>query len=242
MERFQTALELRTRLRSLIGSQSSDALSGQATPRHKEYIRLAHDEVIIKRQWRTSEREHEFTFGIAQRYFNYPSNCRGQNVLSVSVWSNGEDQTGGGWLPLRKRPIGPELNTLPLEAEGGDVAAASRSMPSRWQPMDQLEVWPLADIPYLGLMKHTVSPDLLQDTDVTVVDAIAVLHIAIAMAFRDKKNFTLADANEAKGINRCNLLNAWQHSGEIVHIDDDAAFDDFDTLIDPLKFAERRPG
>lgn len=242
MERFKTLLELRTTLRRLLGSQSSDALSGQSTDRHNEYIRLAHDEVMTMRQWKTSEREFDFTFGVAQRLFNYPSNCGAGNVLSVAVWSNGIDNSSGEWLPLRKRRIGVELNSDPIEDFGGSAAEATRSMPSRYQTKAQLEVWPPADVQYLGRIIHTVSPQLIYDIDKTVVDSTAVLHLALSYGFADKKNYKLSEIHEVKGQKRAAFINGWQQAGEITHIDDDAALDDFDTLIDPLQFVERRPG
>lgn len=242
MERFKTLLALRTTLRRLLGGASTDALSGQSSDRYNGYLNLAHEEVITLRNWRASEREYSFTFGVAGRFYNYPPNCRGQGVISVAVWSNGVDNSSGEWLPLRKRPIGVQLNSDPIESFGGDAAAATRSMPSRWQPKNQIEVWPPADIPYLGRIIHTVSPELLVDTDLTVVDSTAVLHLALSYGFNDKKNYKLADVNEAKGQKRAAFINGWTQAGEVVHLDDDANFDECETIIDPLMYAERRPG
>ncbi len=47
MERFLPKSEIRQRLRVLTGQQSTDVLSGQASQRQNEYIRLAHEEVTL---------------------------------------------------------------------------------------------------------------------------------------------------------------------------------------------------
>lgn len=242
MERFQSLVTLRNRLRRLIGSQSSDALSGQATDRHNEYIRLAHDEVLIARQWQTTQTEYRFEFGIDQLVYNYPTNCGAGNILAIAVWSNGIDGSSGQWIPLRKRPIGLILDTDPIRDYGGDAAAAQRAIPSRYHLKGQIEVWPAPDVPYYGKIDHTVNPELNADSDVTVVDSVATLHLALAKAFADKKNYKLAELNEAKGQARIAYINAWQQAGEIVPLDEEATYDDHGTIVDPLQFVERRPG
>ncbi len=244
MERFQTLQRLRTRLRVITGQSDDNSMSGQTFDRHNEYCNLAHEEVMTLRQWGTTESEYTFQIGVDQRFIDYPPNCRGENVLELAIWSNGTDTTTGLYLPLRKRPIPIYLDTDPISDAGGEPAAAMRSMPTRYQLRNQIETWPRADQIYLAKMRYTVNPELLADDDQTVVDAVAVLHLAAAYEYVHLGESDVADKHRVLGLKRANIINAWQHNGEVVQMDDQASMDDIEwTRIDPvLIIDQRRPG
>lgn len=244
MERFQTLDQLIGRLRVMTGQSGDSTTSGQTYGRHKEYLNLAHEEVMTLRQWCTTEREYLFTIGVDQRFTSYPPNCRGENVLAIGVWSNGTDTTSGRYLPLRKAPIPVYLDTDPISDAGGDPAIAVRSMPTRYQLKNQIETWPRADILYSAKMDYTVNPELLAGTDVTVVDAVATLHLAAAFEYVHLGESDVADKHRVLGLKRVQLINGWQHHGEVVALDDQASMDDLDLgRLDPSFIVDvRRPG
>lgn len=246
MEQFLSRSVIKSRLRAICGHSGSDAQSGQTANRHHEYIRMAHDEVILRRQWRSTMRETLFTFGVDQRFYPYPTNARAENIQAIAVWSNGVNTASGVYLPLRKTSIPIVLDTDPISDAGGDAAAAQRAMPTRFHLKDQIEVWPRADIPYLGKIDHTISTDLSQDADVTVVDALAVLYNACSYEFEHLGDDSASASYAKRAEKRLRLISAWQEHGEVVSMDDAAVMhrlDGLDDRIDPsLIVDQRRPG
>lgn len=226
MERFLAKSEIRRRLRVMTGQASADALGSQTYDRHNEFIRLANEEVLTRRGWASTRTETTGTIEVAQRYLNYPANCRGENVEQLAVWSQGVDTSTGWYLPLLKRKIPVELTIDPLVAYGGDALTAQLGRPTRYQLKNQIELWKLADIQYLFKIVHTINPALDQDTDVSVVDAITILLLAAEQEYDHLADDALSQKQRVRAEARLRELHAWQHAGEKVAIDESCTFDE----------------
>lgn len=226
MERFLAKSEIRRRLRVMTGQASADVFGGQTMDRHNEFIRLANEEVLTRRQWQTLRLEQLGTIEIAQRMMNYPTNCRAENVEVLAVWSNGTDATRGYYIPLAKKRIPVSLDTDPLEATGGDAAIAQRGRPTRYELKNQIELWKLADIEYLFKLEYTKSPALDLDTDISVVDAISILLLAAEQEFDHLGDDQMAMKQRTRAELRIKGLHAWQVAGEKVAIDESCTFDE----------------
>lgn len=242
MERFLTRQAIRQRLRIITGQSQSESLSGQTYDRHNQYISLANDEVLLRRQWAATRRSLELTLEIDQQLVNYPANCRGENVEEFGVWSNGTDATSGYYVPLKKQRIPLALDTEPITAAGGDPAAAVRGFPTRWEPKTQIEIWKRPDKQYLAKLDYTVSPALEQDTDESVVDAVIIVHLAAELEFDFLGDEALAAKQRRMAEQRLALLHAWQHAGETFAADRDCTFDDDAGPTTYYNISTDRPG
>jgi hypothetical protein len=247
MEEYLSRADIRGMLRARCGYSGSDATSGQIYERHNGFIEDANATVLVRRQWGGLQREYTFTFGVDQRLYNYPPNCRMGNILAIGVWSEGVETDSGYYVPLKKSPIGLILDTDPISGAGGDPALTVQGMPRRYQLKTQIEVYPRAEKAYLGKIDHTVCPRLIQENDVSVVDAYVILWLAIA----DEKEILGDDMGAAtyrkKAEQRLRLLSAHEHHGEVVAIDDTAIAyrrtDSGEGRVDPIHIVDvLRPG
>lgn len=210
METYQTREEIRRRLQARLGYVSNDDQASQVMVQHNEFIRSACQEVFTRCQWVKTQRETRVQIGVAQRFVNMPANTTAGNILQVSIW-NAPAQL---YHVLRRAVIRQQLDNEPTEAAGGTDAEATRHMPQLYEPKTQIELWPLPDIAYELKIDHTVSPDLLDDADVTIVDAEAVILWAIADSYDFQGDLTLAKIARQKFEARIAKLKALQHTGE----------------------------
>ncbi len=205
MEVYATKLEIRKRVQARLGYVTNSAQSPLIQGQIDETIRAAALEIYTRCAWVQTQRETIVAIGIDQRFVDYPDNTTAGNIIAAAIW----DDTAKRFCPLRRRPITISQDDEPLVVEGGDASAARRAQPTMYHPKAQIEIWPRPDQAYQLKFDHTVSPDLYDNSTMSVVDAECIILWALADHFEFQQDAQAAKSNREKCELRIRRLRAW---------------------------------
>lgn len=132
---YRTLGELRSELRALVGMATAGAASGPNQTLVDAHLRNAQTLLYSTHDWAHLRKYGLKTLGTQAHLVDYPSTGNGANpdrIRYVSVLR------GGVWSPPIPRGITPSMYTY----------QTNYSWPQRWEPYEQIEVWPAADQQY----------------------------------------------------------------------------------------------
>jgi hypothetical protein len=162
---YRTLGELRTELRALVGMATAGSAAGPNTTLVDSHLRNAQTLLYWTHDWAHLRKYGLKALGVQQYLLDYPSTGNGANpdrIRYVSVLR------GGVWSPPIPKGITPSMYTY----------QSNYSWPQRWEPYEQIEIWPAADQAYSvrifyieNLSRFTQDNDRasLDDTLITMV-------------------------------------------------------------------------
>lgn len=132
---YRTLGELRSAMRAKLGAASAGSAAGPNQTLIDEHLRDAQTLLYWSHDWAHLRRYATKTLGASETLLDYPADgngCNPDRVRYVSVYR------GGVWSPPIPKGITPSMYTY----------QANASWPQRWEPYEQMEVWPQADQEY----------------------------------------------------------------------------------------------
>jgi hypothetical protein len=171
-------------MRAMVGAASSGASAGPNATLIDTHLRNAQTLLYWTHDWAHLRKYALKTLGQHQHLVDYPSTGNGANpdrIRYVSVLR------GGVWSPPIKKGITPSMYTY----------QENYSWPQRWEPYEQLEIWPAADQAYsLRIFYIENLARFTQDGDRASLDDTAIALVATATL---KAHYRQPDAALAKG-------------------------------------------
>ncbi len=183
MEISATRDQIRDRLIAKIGWATAIGVDDH----YNELIRAASVHVGEECQWASARREVRVSIGVDQRFLAYPANCGAVGLQEIGLW----DANGKFYKKLTRHTIGVVRDTDPTNDLGGVDDEVTRGEPVWYEPGEQIEIYPTADIIYEAKIIYTLSTELTTGLQVSAVDAELILLWASADAYQqigDEKN------------------------------------------------------
>jgi hypothetical protein len=162
---YRTLGELRSEMRAMLGSGASGAAAGVNATIIDTHLRNAQTLLYWAHDWAYLRRYETKSLGSAATLIDYPTAANPDRIRYVSVLR------GTVWSPPLKKGITPQMYTY----------QANPSWPQRWEPYDQIEVWPISDQVYsLRIFYILALGRFTQDNDRATVEDSAISICATA--------------------------------------------------------------
>jgi hypothetical protein len=116
-------------MRAMLGAAGAGSASGLNTAILDTHLRNAQELLYWNHDWAHLRRYETKQLGLQQYLLDYPATSNPDRIKAVSVYR------GGVWSTPIPRGITPSMYTYQL----------NYSWPQRWEPYEQIEVWPAAD-------------------------------------------------------------------------------------------------
>lgn len=132
---YRTLGDLRSEMRAMLGNAAAGAAAGPNATIVDTHLRNAQTLLYWTHDWAHLRKYGLKTLGTHAYLVDYPSDGNGANpdrIRFVSVLR------GGVWSPPLEKGITPSMYTY----------QENYSWPQRWEPYEQIEVWPAADQSY----------------------------------------------------------------------------------------------
>jgi hypothetical protein len=179
---YRTLVELRAEMRAMLGGGSTGTAAGVNATLLDTHLRNAQTLLYWTHDWAHLRKYEIKVIGATQTLIDYPTWCNPDRVRYVSV------QRGTVWSPPLKKGITPQMYTY----------QQNPSWPQRWEPYDQIEVWPLTDQIYnLRIFGIKSLASFTVDQDRASVDDSAISIVATSTL---KAHYRQPDSPVAKGI------------------------------------------
>jgi hypothetical protein len=179
---YRTLVELRAEMRAMIGAGSAGTAAGVNTPLIDTHLRNAQTLLYWTHDWAHLRAYELKTIGANQTLIDYPAAANPDRIRYMSVLR------GTVWSPPLKKGITPQMYTY----------QANVSWPQRWEPYEQIEIWPMTDAIYsLRIFYIKALGAFTDDGDRASVDDNAISIVATSTL---KAHYRQPDAQVAKGI------------------------------------------
>lgn len=166
---YRTLGELRAELRAILGFASSGAAAGPNQTLIDAQIRNAQTSLYWSHDWAHLRKREDKTLGVDEFLLDYPTSGNGANPDRVRFVSA---LRGGVWSPPLQKGITSSMYTY----------QDNPSWPQRWEPYEQLEIWPKADQIYTVRIFYIENQArFTQDTDRCSIDDTVVQLVATAV-------------------------------------------------------------
>lgn len=160
---YRTLGELRSEMRAMLGAASSGSAAGLNATIIDTHLRNAQVLLYWTHDWAHLRRYAPETLGVNQYLVDYPADANPDRIKCISA------QRGGVWSPPIPKGITPQLYTT----------QDNTSWPQRWEPYEQIEVWPKADQIYpLRIFYIKALDRFTQDGDRATLDDNAISIVA----------------------------------------------------------------
>lgn len=164
---YRTLEELRTQVRAACGFAASGAVAGANALLIDQKIRLAQSMLYEAGEWAHLRKYEDKTLGAGAYLLDYPTTANNDRIRAISALR------GTVWSPPLERGITPEMYTT----------QDNTSWPQRWEPYEQIEIWPKADQAYtVRIFFIKLLDPFTADGDRASLDDQAIEEGAIALA------------------------------------------------------------
>lgn len=180
MPAYRSLGDLRSELRARLGFSAAGAAAGVNQETLNSFLREAQNVLYWTHEWARLRRYETKTVGVNQYLIDYPATANPERIIALSLLQNGI------WLPPMKKGISPQLYTY----------QDNTAPPNRWEPYEQIELWPKADQQYsLRIFFIKALDRFTQDGDAATIDDSLIFTVALADA---KAHYRQPDAAEYK--------------------------------------------
>lgn len=182
---YRTLGDLRARLRTRLGYSAAGATTGVNQELLNNFLQGAQELLYWTHDWARLRRYTDSTIGPNQYLSDYPPTAHPDRIKAISI------QRNTVWSPPLKKGITAQMYTT----------QATVSWPQRWEPYDQIETWPKADVSYpiRIFFVRTLLRFEEDDDRATLDDSIIFLHaLADAKAhYKHKDSENYAEQRDA---------------------------------------------
>jgi hypothetical protein len=179
---YRTLGELRAEMRAMVGAGASGTAAGVAATLIDTHLRNAQTLLYWLHDWAHLRRYEIKALGSSQTLVDYPVTANPDRIRYVSVLR------GTVWSPPLVKGITPSMYTY----------QNNPSWPQRWEPYEQIEIWPITDQAYsLRIFFIKALGSFSVDGDRASVDDVAISVVATSTL---KAHYRQPDAQVAKGV------------------------------------------
>lgn len=158
---------LRTRLRTRLGFAAAGAAAGVNRTNLDDFLLEAQVDLYWTHDWARLRRYTEPTIGTSQTLIDYPTTAHPDRITGISVLR------GGVWSDPLPKGIRPRDYTY----------QANASWPQRWEPYEQIEIWPITDQSYdLRIFFIMALGRFTEDADLATIDDALIFKVALGRA------------------------------------------------------------
>lgn len=129
---YRTLGDLRSELRSCLGFGASGAAAGANQVLIDSHLRTAQNMLYNAHDWAHLRRYETKQTGASATLIDYPTDANPDRIKALSVYR------GGVWSKPLEKGIPSQLYTY----------QGNESWPQRWEPYEQIELWPQTDVDY----------------------------------------------------------------------------------------------
>jgi hypothetical protein len=177
---YRTLETLRTEMKALLGHGAAGSASGLNNALIDAHLRNAQTLLYYTHDWAHLRKYEIKNLGVDQHLIDYPVTANPDRIRYVSALR------GGVWSPPLEKGITPSMYTY----------QANKSWPQRWEPYEQIEIWPKADQVYqLRIFFIKALDRFEQDGDRATIDDTNISLVAMATL---KAHYRQPDAALAK--------------------------------------------
>jgi hypothetical protein len=179
---YRTLGELRAEMRAMLGAGAAGAAAGVSATIIDTHLRNAQTLLYWTHDWAHLRKWELKTLGMTQYLIDYPTSANPDRIKWISVLR------GGVWSKPIPKGIPASLYTY----------QANPSWPQRWEPYEQIEIWPITDQAYsLRIMYIKALAAFSVDGDRASLDDTAISIIATSTL---KGHYRQPDAAGAKSM------------------------------------------
>lgn len=179
---------LRARLRARLGFSAAGAAAGINQTLLNDFLQGSQTLLYWMVEWARLRRYENKSIGVGQTLIDYPLTANRDRILRISIL----DPDTGQYSPPIKKGISPEMYTT----------VGNRTRPYRWEPYEQIELYPQADKAYearIWFIRDFVN-QFTEDGHATTIDSELVFIHALGDAkehYRQPDWKRYADARDA---------------------------------------------
>jgi len=164
---YETLESLRAELRTRLGYSSAGPSAGVIQENLNSFLKRGQEILYETHDWVRLRKYEDKSVGVNQYLVDYPATANPERIKAISILD------GTVWSPPLPKGIRPQLYTT----------QANTSRPARWEPYEQIELWPKADKIYTArIFFIKLLERFEQDGDVTSIDGGLVFTIALGNA------------------------------------------------------------
>lgn len=164
---YSTLGALRARLRTRLGFSGAGAAAGANQTMLNDFLQDAQDTLYWLVEWNRLRYYETVSIGQHQYLIDYPTNAHPERIQAISILRSNV------WSPPLKKGIPPESYTT----------LDNYSWPQRWEPYQQIQLWPKADQAYSARIFYIAQLDRFeQDDDRATIDSDLIFTVALGDA------------------------------------------------------------
>jgi hypothetical protein len=235
MEILLSGTEILAQMRSLMGQQTSEAVSGISTNQYKAFRQAATLKLFADSKWLASEVRTTVDVGTGQYQIAYPTNMACGSIRELAI-CDPDDGAGGVYSPLELRDLPAALDFDQIEALGGDAFEAIQGTPAfAQQRTDYIYLYPPNDdTPRKLRIRGNVRLTWTNESDLSVCDAQAIIYWAVSMAYGASGDPGQQAYYQGLYADRVSQLRGHQCTGEVVTFRGDAPTWDGIDILRPI--------
>lgn len=160
---YRTLSALRAEIRAALGFGAAGASSGPNAVLIDSALRDAQTLLYWTHDWAFLRKYETLTLGVSQTLMDYPATANPDRIKALSAYR------GSVWSPPLIKGISPQMYTY----------QANASWPQRWEPYEQIEIWPQADAIYpIRCFFIKALDDFSTDSDRATIDDTMIILLA----------------------------------------------------------------
>lgn len=164
---YQTLQQQRTRLRTRLGYSAANAAAGSMQVILNDILADAQVKLYWSHDWAHLRRYSTVTVGLDQYLIDYPAGANKERISAISI------QNGTRWSPPLKKGIAPQDYTT----------QSNKGEPTRWEPYEQIELWPIANQLYnVRVFYIKELEEFSEDGNRSSIDHDLIFQLALGMA------------------------------------------------------------
>jgi hypothetical protein len=217
MDIFLPRSEIVRQMRALLGMATSDVIATQVGAQHVTFVQLASEEVATECKWVTTRGEVTLDLQEEQQLLDYPEDAGPGCVESMGVL----DSTALTFSPIHPAVIPVTASLDQLEAAGEPLFKDCQGIPLWFEQGLQIRLWPASDKPYKIRVRYRRPANLPTDGSMSIVDAMAIIYTAAAMAL-DLEDPQAAAKMEKRAAARIRKLRSFHQGNLDIQLNPDA--------------------
>jgi hypothetical protein len=164
---YKTLGAQRAELRTRLGFAAAGAAAGVQATHLNSILQNAQTVLYWAHNWARLRRYEDKSVGVDQYLIDYPATANPDRITAISILK------GNVWSEPLEKGINPARYTT----------QSMKSWPTRWEPYEQIELWPISNAAYTARIFFIKNLDrFTEDNDHSTIDDTLIFTIALGDA------------------------------------------------------------